>query len=53
MNPLAMPLNESIAEATSILNGSPDAAEILVERVSPLRFDGRSGGFEQLFANLN
>lgn len=52
-DPDAMPLNEFITEVMSILKNSPDATEILVERVKPLRFAERNGGFEAFFKNFN
>jgi uncharacterized oxidoreductase len=52
-DPDAMPLNEFIAEVMSILKNSPDATEILVGRVNPLRFVERNGGFDTFFKNFN
>jgi uncharacterized oxidoreductase len=37
-DPNAMPLKDFIAETMNILKTSPDATEICVERVKPLRF---------------
>jgi uncharacterized oxidoreductase len=54
MNPKAMPLDEYIAETMSILKKSPDASEIVVERVKPLlRFTERGGGYDEFFAKFN
>jgi uncharacterized oxidoreductase len=54
MNPKAMPLDEYIAETMSILEKSPDAAEIVVERVKPLlRFVERGGGYDEFYAKFN
>ena len=39
-DPNAMPLNEFISEVMDILQSQPDAKEICVKRVSPLRFAG-------------
>jgi uncharacterized oxidoreductase len=52
-DPNAMPLNEFITEVMSLLKNSPDASEILVERVKPLRFAEKHGGFDALFKNFN
>jgi uncharacterized oxidoreductase len=52
-DPNAMPLKEFIAEVMSILEKSPDATEILVERVKPLRFAEKSATFDPVFKGLN
>jgi uncharacterized oxidoreductase len=52
-DPRAMPLNEFIAETMSILKNSPDATEICVERVKPLRFAERSGDYDAFVKNFN
>ena len=52
-DPIAMPLDEFIAEAMGILKNSPDATEILVERVKALRFAEKSGGFDAFFKKFN
>jgi uncharacterized oxidoreductase len=52
-DPDAMPLKEFIAESMQILANSPDAGEILVERVKPLRFAQRSGHYEAFYQKLN
>jgi len=52
-DPRAMPLGDFIAETMSILKNSPDATEICVERVKPMRFAERSGGYDAFFKNLN
>ena len=52
-DPNAMPLQEFIAETMKILNGSPDATEICVERVKPLRFAERNGGYDAFVAHFN
>ena len=53
MNPMAMPLDEYIAETMSILKNSPDATEILVERAKPMRFAERGGVYDAFFTNFN
>lgn len=52
-DPRAMPLGEFITEVMSLLKSSPDADEIRVERVKPLRFAAESGGYDQFFQNFN
>lgn len=64
-DPTAMPLDEFIAEVIGLLRTSPDAREILVERVKRLRFaevnagphDGANGGpskgYEEFFKTFN
>jgi len=51
-DPHAMPLKDFIAESIQILTQSPDAPEILVERVKPLRFAER-GDYAAFFLKLN
>jgi uncharacterized oxidoreductase len=51
-DPNAMPLKEFIAESMQILTQSPDAPEILVERVKPLRFAQR-GDYAGFFKKFN
>ena len=52
-DPNAMPLPDFIAETMSILKTSPDATEICVERVKPLRFAEANGGYDALFKDFN
>jgi uncharacterized oxidoreductase len=52
-DPHAMPLKEFISEVMGILTNSPDATEILVERVKPLRFAEAGGGYDGFFKNFN
>ena len=52
-DPRAMPLNGFISETMNILKTSPDATEICVERVKPLRLAESSGGYEGFFKNFN
>jgi len=52
-DPRAMPLTEFIAETMSILKNSPEANEICVERVKPLRFAERGEDYESFFKNFN
>jgi uncharacterized oxidoreductase len=51
----AMPLNEYISEVMDILANQPDATEILVKRVYPLRFAGdfNRDKFDQFFVSFN
>lgn len=52
-DPHAMPLKDFIAESLAILKNTPDAAEICVERVKPLRFAEASGNYDAAFKNFN
>ncbi|WP_263143615.1 SDR family oxidoreductase [Pseudomonas sp. RIT-PI-AD] len=52
-DPHAMPLKAFIDEVMGILQRSPDADEILVERVKPLRFAEVNGGYAQFFQTFN
>jgi uncharacterized oxidoreductase len=50
---MAMPLKEFIDETMNILRNLPNALEICVERVKPLRFAEASGGYDAFFKNFN
>jgi uncharacterized oxidoreductase len=52
-DPRAMPLKDFIAETIAILQTSPEANEILVERVKPLRFAEASGNYDAAFKTFN
>ena len=52
-DPHAMPLKDFIAEVMNILATSPDAVEICVERVKPLRGAEASGNYDVFFKNFN
>lgn len=52
-DPNAMPLTDFIAETMKILKTSPNATEICVERVKPLRFAEANGGYDAFFNTLN
>ena len=52
-DPNAMPLREFIDETMNILKSSPEATEICVERVKPLRFAERNGGYDAFFNRFN
>lgn len=52
-DPAAMPLKDFIAETMNIIKTSPDATEICVERVKPLRFAEASGGYDAFFKQFN
>ena len=52
-DPHAMPLKDFIAEVMHILKTSPDAVEICVERVKPLRGAEASGNYGDFFRNFN
>jgi uncharacterized oxidoreductase len=52
-DPNAMPLKEFISETMSILENSPNATEICVERVKALRSAEASGQYDAFFKNFN
>lgn len=52
-DPNAMPLKDFIAETIKILKSSPDANEICVERVKPLRQAEANGNYEAFFKTFN
>jgi uncharacterized oxidoreductase len=52
-DPNAMPLKDFISETMNILENSPSATEICVERVKPLRFAEKSGQYAAFFKNFN
>lgn len=52
-DPNAMPLKDYIAETMKILETSPEATEICVERVKPLRFAEANGGYEGFYKTFN
>lgn len=52
-DPRAMPLDEYIAETISLLETQPEADEIIVERVKPLRFAERDGRYDEVYRAFN
>ncbi len=54
-DPRAMPLNEYIKEVMNLIQTQPDATEINVQRVQPLRFAANAGQekYEQFFMSFN
>lgn len=52
-DPSAMPLNAFIDETMTLLAGSPEHGEMLVQRVHPLRFAEQTGKFATMFGLLN
>jgi uncharacterized oxidoreductase len=52
-DPRAMPLDAFIEEAVGLLTSRPEAKEILVQRVHPLRFAERDGTYDATFKGLN
>lgn len=52
-DPRAMPLDDYIAETISLLETQPDADEIIVERVKPLRFAERDGRYDEVYRAFN
>ena len=49
---MAMPLADYLQETMHLLQTEPDAKEILVERVKPMRFAER-GNYEEFFQTRN
>lgn len=49
-NERAMPLDQFVAEAMSLLDSQPDAQQILVERVKRQRFAEATGTYDEVFA---
>ena len=52
-DPRAMPLKDFLEETMQILKEQPEAKEILVERVLPLRYAEKSGNFDEAFRQFN
>jgi uncharacterized oxidoreductase len=54
-DPNAMPLNDFISETMDILKNQPDATEVRVKKVLPLRFAAQEGQekYERFFKNFN
>jgi uncharacterized oxidoreductase len=52
-DPNAMPLDAFVAEAMALLESQPQASEILVKRVEPLRFAQRDGTYDKVYAAIN
>ena len=52
-DPNAMPLKEFISQTMKILETLPNAAEICVDRVKPLRFAEASGNYDEVFTTFN
>ena len=52
-NPNAMPLEDYIKETMHLLETTPDATEILVERVKPQRFAEARGEYDAFFKRTN
>jgi uncharacterized oxidoreductase len=51
-SPNAMPLEEFLSEVMELLETQPNAKEILVERVKPLRFAEATGTYDEVLAML-
>ena len=52
-SPLAMPLDEFVAEVAELLQTQPDAKEIQVDRVKFLRYGEARGDYNQVVQTLN
>lgn len=53
VDPRAMPLADFITEVMHLLEAQPNASEINVERVKPLRFAAQSASYDAFFQNFN
>lgn len=51
--PMAMPLDEYVAEVMGILQADPTPLEICVERVKSWRFAEANGGYDAFFKTMN
>lgn len=52
-SPIAMPLEDFVAEVMDLIEADPEAHEIQVERVKGLRFAEVNGNYDQVVAQLN
>ena len=52
-NDIALPLDAFVDEVMTLLETQPDAHEILVERVKPLRFSEVNGAYDAVVAMVN
>jgi len=52
-DPMAMPLDEYVAEAMSLLQADPTPPEICVKRVQSRRFAEANGGYDAFFKTFN
>ena len=52
-DPHAMPLDDFITETMSLLAGTPENGEVLVQRVHPLRFAEQTGKAAAMFGFIN
>ncbi|MCA9284129.1 MAG: SDR family oxidoreductase [Phycisphaerales bacterium] len=52
-DPRAMPLDAYIADTMAILHDHPDAKEVIIERVAPLRHAEVHGTFDEMFGHLS
>jgi len=52
-DPMAMPLDDFIAEVMKIISSRPDVTEICVEKVMGFYSAARSGNYEKTFQNFN
>jgi uncharacterized oxidoreductase len=52
-DPMAMPLKDFITEVMNLFRANPQAEEILVENVKPMRFAETSGNYGGFFKGMN
>jgi uncharacterized oxidoreductase len=52
-DPMAMPLADYLRETFNFLRENPDAPEVIIDRVKPLRFAAQNGDYEGFFKTFN
>jgi uncharacterized oxidoreductase len=52
-NPNALPLKDYISDTMHILSSTPDVAEVIIERVKPLRYAEAKGEYDAFFKRFN
>jgi uncharacterized oxidoreductase len=50
---MAMPLADYLSETFAFLRDNPDAGEVIIDRVKPLRFATESGNYDEFFKTFN
>jgi uncharacterized oxidoreductase len=52
-DPMAMPLADYLADTFNFLKSNPEADEVVIDRVKPLRFAAESGKYAEFYTNFN
>lgn len=52
-DPIAMPLADYLRDTFAILNEQPDANEVIIDRVKPLRFAEKNGDYDNFYRTFN